>query len=175
MAAVTASGVVLFATPTLKIFLENSFSAQNFSGNQTIAGKSVLDWFALLDDNDILSSVKQWQFHPDPILAYLSKSLIHRKLFSVVLESKPVSKKWKAHMIRRITEEIICDPEMAEYLLMTGEITNSAYNRHNENIKILFKDGKVRDLGKASDINLLAFTKTVRKFFACYPKELDIN
>ncbi len=173
--SLTASGVPLFATPTLKIFLENSFSARNFSGNQTIAGKSVLDWFALLDDNDILSSVKQWQFHPDPVLAYLSKSLIHRKLFSVVLESKPVSKKWSEHMLRRITEAIISDPEMAEYLLMTGEITNSAYNRHNENIKILFKDGKVRDLGKASDINLLAFTKTVRKFFACYPKELDIN
>jgi hypothetical protein len=30
-------------------------------------------------------------------------------------------------------------------------------------------------MGEASDINLSAFTKTVRKFFACYPKELDIN
>jgi hypothetical protein len=58
---------------------------------------------------------------------------------------------------------------------MTGEITNSAYNRHTENIKILFKNGKVKDMGKASDINLSVLTKTVRKYFTCYPKELDIN
>jgi uncharacterized protein len=42
-------------------------------------------------------------------------------------------------------------------------------------LKILFKNGKVKDMGKASDINLSVLTKTVRKYFACYPKELDIN
>jgi len=78
-------------------------------------------------------------------------------------------------MLQHITGEITGDPELAKYFLMTGEITNNAYNRNTENIKILFKNGKVKDMEKASDINLAAFTKTVRKFFACYPKELDIN
>ena len=78
-------------------------------------------------------------------------------------------------MIQRITNEITGDPETARYFLMTGEITNNAYNRHTGNIQILSREGKVKDMGKASDINLTAFTKTVRKYFACYPKELDIN
>jgi hypothetical protein len=28
---------------------------------------------------------------------------------------------------------------------------------------------------QASDINLTALTKTVRKYYLCFPKELDIN
>ncbi|SHI33531.1 hypothetical protein SAMN05444280_101135 [Tangfeifania diversioriginum] len=170
-----SAGHQLFATPTLEVFLKNNFTSQNFWDNLNVEGKTVLEWFAQLDDNDIISSVKEWQFHSDPVLSSLSKSLIQRRLFKVKLKKKPVSKKWKEKMLQHITDEITGDPELAKYFLMTGEITNNAYNRNTENIKILFKNGKVKDMEKASDINLAAFTKTVRKFFACYPKELDIN
>jgi len=169
------SGKILFTTPTLDIFLKNNFTSENFWDNLNVQNRSVLEWFSMLDDNDILTSVKEWQYHNDPVLSSLAKSLIQRKLFKVSLNEKPVSKKWKEKMIQRITNEMNVNPELAEYFLMTGEITNNAYNRHTENIKILFKNGKVKDMGEASDINLSAFTKTVRKFFACYPKELDIN
>lgn len=169
------TGEKLFATPTLQVFLKNNFTSENFWNNLDVEGRTVLDWFSMLDDNDILTSVKEWQYCSDPVLSALSKSLIQRKLFKVTLNEKPVSKKWKEKMIQRIINEITGDPVQAEYFLMTGEITNKAYIQHTENIKILFKNGKVKDMGDASDINLSVFTKTVRKFFACYPKELDIN
>lgn len=171
----TQAGQNLFATPTLQVFLKNNFTSENFWNNLNVEGRTVLEWFAMLDDNDILTSVKEWQHCSDPVLSALAKSLIQRKLFKVTLNEKPVSKKWKEKMIQRITDEITGDVAQAEYFLMTGEIANNAYNRHTENIKILFKNGTVKDMGEASDINLSAFTKTVRKFFACYPKELDIN
>jgi len=170
-----AKGEYLFTTPTLKIFLDNSFSHDDFSQNISANGKNVLDWYAQLDDNDILSSVKEWQSHTDPVLSKLSQNLINRKLFRVKLTDKPVSKKRQEKILRQITREITRDAQLSPYLLMTGEITNSAYNRHTENIKILLKNGKVKDMGKASDINLSVLTKTVRKYFVCYPKELDIN
>jgi hypothetical protein len=66
------------------------------------------------------------------------------------------------------------DQELARYFLISGEITNHALNRHNENIHILIKNGIIKDIRKASDINLSALTKTVRKYFLCFPKELDI-
>ena len=59
--------------------------------------------------------------------------------------------------------------------MMTGEITNSAYNRHNENIMMLDKDKKLKDIRRASDIDLSVLTKIVRKYYLCYPKELVIN
>jgi HD superfamily phosphohydrolase len=170
-----ATGEALFTTPTLKIFLDNNFSHDDFSENISVKGKNVLDWYALLDDNDIISSVKEWQSHSDPVLSKLSKNLINRQLFRIKLTDRPVSKNWKKKMLRQITKQITHDAQLSTYLLITGEITNSAYNRHTENIKILFKNGKVKDIGKASDINLSVLTKTVRKYFTCYPKELDIN
>jgi HD superfamily phosphohydrolase len=170
-----ATGEALFTTPTLKIFLDNNFSHDDFSENISVKGKNVLDWYALLDDNDIISSVKEWQSHSDPVLSKLSQNLINRQLFRIKLTDRPVSKNWKEKMLRQITKQITHDAQLSTYLLITGEITNSAYNRHTENIKILFKNGKVKDIGKASDINLSVLTKTVRKYFTCYPKELDIN
>ncbi len=169
------SGTPVFTTPTLMIFLKNGFTRKDFSKNIKINNLNILDWYALLDDNDVLTSVKEWQIHPDPVLSKLAKNLINRKLFRIKLEEVPVSEKWKEKKLKQITKKITGDQNLSHYFLITGEITNSAYNQNTENIKILFKNGKVKDMGKASDINLSALTKTVRKYFACYPKELDIN
>ena len=170
-----ASGTEVPAPPTLQVFLRNNFNVENFKQNTIVSGKSVLDWFVLLDDNDILSAVKGWQFHTDDVLSYLSKSLIDRNLFRIQLEEKPVTETWKGKMTKQIKNKFGLNDEQAAYLLMTGEITNNAYNRNDENIYILYKNGNVKEIREASDINLSVLTKTVRKYFACYPKELDIN
>ena len=170
-----AEGKEVFTTPTLDIFFRNRFTEQDFAQNKIFGSKHVLEWYALLDDNDILTSVKEWQMHPDPVLSYLSKGLINRRLFRIKIKDVPPSAKWKDKMLSLITEKITKNRDLSPYYLMTGEITNSAYNQSTENIKILFKNGKVKEIGKASDINLSVLTKTVRKYFACYPKELDIN
>jgi uncharacterized protein len=170
-----AEGKEVFTTPTLGIFFRNRFTEEDFDQNLFIGSKHVLEWYALLDDNDILTSVKEWQMHPDPVLSYLSKGLINRRLFRIKIKDVPPSAKWRDKILNLITEKITHNLELAPYYLMTGEITNSAYNQSTENIKILFKNGKVKEIGKASDINLSVLTKTVRKYFACYPKELDIN
>lgn len=167
--------VNIFTTPTLRIFLKNNFTHDDFHKNITVEHQQVLRWYSLLDDNDILTSVKEWQLHPDPVLSRLAYNLINRKLFHIKLMDTPVSEKWKEKKLNEITRQITGDSSLSSYFLMTGEITNSAYNQNSENIKILFRNGKVKDMGKASDINLSVLTKTVRKYFACYPKELDIN
>ena len=170
----TAAGENIFAAPTLDIFLKNRFNYNDFKNNITVSGKNILDWYSLLDDSDILVSVKEWQNHPDLVLSYLAKSITNRKLFKIKIKSTPVSKAWEEKTLHKITETLTGDHKISSYFLMTGEITNKALNRNEENILILSKSGKVRDIRDASDINLSALTKTVRKYFACFPKELDI-
>jgi HD superfamily phosphohydrolase len=170
-----ALGTELFGSPTLLVFLKNKLTSEDFIDNIRVENQSILDWYALLDDNDILTSVKEWQMHADPVLSQLARCLINRKLFRIELGNVPVSAKWKEKKLKQITKKITGDPGISHYFLLTGEITNNAYNQNSENIKILFKNGKVKEMGKASDIKLSALTKTVRKYFACYPKELDIN
>ncbi|WP_346855229.1 HD domain-containing protein [uncultured Draconibacterium sp.] len=167
-------GETLFATPTLKVFLENNILPDSFRKNIEINGKEVLTWYTLLDDNDILISIKEWQDHPDTVLSTLAKSISNRKLPRTLLREKPLSAKAEEKYLTKITETIIPDPELAKYFLMTGVIANNAYDKSHENIYVLNKDGSIKEINDASDINLTALTKTVTKYFVCYPKELDI-
>lgn len=169
------NGVPIYSTPSLKIFLENNFSPDDFKKNKVVDGKTVLDWYSLLDDNDISISIKEWQSHPDLVLSSLAKSLNNRKLFKIQLQPTPVTKITEEKILEIITREITGDRALSKYFLMTGEITNNAYNKHNEKILVLDKTGKTKDMQQASDMNLNALTKTIRKYFLCYPKELDIN
>jgi HD superfamily phosphohydrolase len=168
-----ALGEKLYSTPTFKIFLENEVQPDHFKKNVEIDGKNMLTWYTLLDDNDILTSIKEWQNHADPALSYLAKSISNRKLPRTLLSDKPLSEKAKQKYVKKITANILPNEKMAEYLLMTGSITNSAYNKHNENIFVLHKDGTIKEINDASDINISTLSKTVTKYFVCYPKELD--
>lgn len=170
----TASGENIFTTPTLNIFLKNRFNYNDFKSNINISGKNILDWYSLLDDSDILASVKEWENHHDFVLSYLAKSITNRKLFKIKIKSAPVSKIWEEKILQKITKTLTYDHKLSSYFLITGKITNNALNRDGENILILSKNGKARDIRNASDINLSTLTKTVRKYFACFPKELDI-
>ena len=169
------AGEIVYTTPTLKVFLENNFTAADFKNNIIIEGKSILNWYALLDDNDISISIKEWQTNPDMTLSSLAGRLNNRKLFKIQLLSSPVSKTAEEKILKKITNEITNDISLSGYFLISGEITNNAYDKHNEKILVLDKTGKVKDMQQASDIDLTALTKTVRKYYLCFPKELDIN
>ncbi len=171
----TALGTPVFATPTLNIFLTQELTAKQFNKNEEIKGKSILNWYSLLDDNDILVSIKEWQNHSDFTLSYLAKKLINRELFKTTLQTKPTTKLLKEKIIGKITEQITENKHLSDYFLMTGEITNNAYNYRDESIKVLGKNGKLKEIGQASDINFAELGKTVRKYYLCFPKELDIK
>lgn len=168
-----ASGTELYASPTLKIFLDHPFQPEDFFHNREVNGKKVLSWYTLLDDSDILISVKEWQFQPDPVLSRLARCLTNRKLLRILLGEKSLSHKEEQKYLQLIREKIMPDEKLAKYFLMTGVITNSAYNKNDERIFVLNKDQTIKELNEASDINLSVLSKAVRKHFVCYPKELD--
>ncbi len=170
-----SNGEKLYSTPTLNIFLSNNFNSSDFRNKIEIEGKNILEWYSLLDDNDISISLKEWQSHTDLVLSLLAKSLNNRKLFKIQFQLSPVSETDKGKILDKITSEITNDRILSGYFLMTGELANNAYNRLNEKILVLDKSGKTKDMQQASDIDLSALTKTVRKYFLSYPKELDFN
>ena len=173
---IAMKGTELFATPVLKAFLTQKVTLEDFIHNRMIAGKPALSLFASLDDNDIFASIKEWQENPDQILSYLSKCLINRRLFKIKISNKPIPE----HKIIMLKEKIcqyfnVCDDEL-HYFLIIDTISNSAYNKvSSDKINVLFKNNKISDIADASDIKLAVFAETVRKYFICYPKELDIK
>ena len=170
------AGAEVFATPVLKVFLTKQISLNDFVQNRLIDGRKALDIFASLDDNDIFASVKEWQEHPDMVLSYLSKCIINRRLYKIKISKKPISDQKIVQLKSKICAHFnVCD-EQIRYFLIADTISNSAYNKASSNkINVLFKNNKTSDIADASDISLSVFSETVRKYFICYPKELDIK
>ncbi len=129
--------------------------------------------FCLLDDYDILSSIKLWCTHEDKILSTLSTRVINRQLLKTRLQMEPIDQKEKEAMQRKAAAWLSVSYEDAASLVFDGIAMNRMYNPGNEHIKILFKDGTVKDI---SDIEYglihKAIDSPVKKFYLCYPGEI---
>ncbi|MBZ9729216.1 HD domain-containing protein [Salegentibacter sp. JZCK2] len=157
-------GETLSASKALSYFLYNKIGPENFSSE-------TLSVFARLDDYDIISAMKEWQDHDDFVLSNLCNMIINRELLKVKIKKKKPSleKLEKRRMALQEKENI--SAEEAGYFVFSGEVTNTAYKSENNNINILHKNGKISDVAKASDqLNLKALSKTVVKYYMCYPK-----
>jgi HD superfamily phosphohydrolase len=160
-------GETLFATPALSYFLNHTVSKEQFQKNP-----EVLDCFALLDDVDIIASLKVWSSHPDKILSTLSKGIINRRLMKVEISKVPFSKERIASEEDKVKKMLNLTNHEATFFVFSDVLTNNAYNSEKENINLLFKSGQVVDLSEASDnLNISALAKPVNKYALFYPRE----
>lgn len=150
----------------LKYFMEHKVTLGNFSTHD-------LDTFAQLDDFDIISALKAWQFHEDFILSSLSKMIINRDLSKIKLNSEKFPVEVLQEMSSQFAKEHNITIQEAKYFIFKGKIKNQAYSKDAEPIRILKKDRTIEDVVEASDqLNLKALSKPVTKYFICYPKQL---
>jgi uncharacterized protein len=157
-------GKEVYSSPALQFFLHNDIRHDDFINNPT-----VLDFFASLDDYDIMSAVKVWQNSEDKVLSILSKSLINRKLFKIEVSKDPFSIDRVLIEKEIISKHLNLSKEEAEYFVYTGTLSNNAYNENKQKINILMKNGEVLDVSKISDNwNISALSKTVEKHSLCY-------
>ena len=157
-------GTELNVSKPLNYFLINDINASNFD-------EICLETFSRLDDYDIVSAMKSWQYHDDFVLRNLCDIIINRDLLRIKLKNKPISSSFLKTRKQALMEEYNISSEEASYFVFDGQITNQAYKKTREQIKILFKTGKVKDIIKASDqLNLKALSKPITKYYICYPK-----
>lgn len=129
-----------------------------------------LDLYALLDDNDIINALKTWMFHDDPVISFLSKSMLNRELPKIQIATEPFSKEtiqeYEQKALRKFN---ITKAEDLQYFVRTGALENKAYITEGGGINILGKDGNIRDVAEASDnYNLDALKSTVKKYYLTY-------
>lgn len=169
----TSQGELLFGPPQLQWLLNEDFLEENLKIDDY---KSILiKNFVALDDSDIVSSIKVWANHNDYILSSLSQSLINRKLFKIKISDRQFSKDKLTSLKEKLALHLPLSHNQLDYFVFQGNITNNAYEPESENIFILNNNKEKTDLSKASDIDLAALSKTVRKHFLCYPKELVVK
>jgi HD superfamily phosphohydrolase len=157
-------GETLNCSEALLYFLNSERGGAHFNNE-------VLAVFSKLDDYDVVSAMKEWQNHKDFVLSSLCGMIINRDLLKIKLKNKPIkASELIAHTEALIKEHNISKYE-ADYFVFQGEITNQAYQSKKQNINILLKSGKIKDIAKVSDqLNLKALSKPVTKYYMCYPK-----
>ncbi|OFY38679.1 MAG: phosphohydrolase [Bacteroidetes bacterium GWF2_40_14] len=161
----TENSVFLPGSPAINFFLKNNFCKGELD-NMEVLGK-----FTLLDDTDIMSAIKQWQFAHDKTLSMLCKMLTARVLPKIELSLVPFSE----DDIEKIKNNIIADKQNFDadinYFVQSGEVRNSGYDAQEEEIKILSKDGNVQNVYLISDmLSAKAFSQITKKYFLCTAK-----
>ncbi len=156
-------GQELTMSTALAFFVKNKISKDNFS-------QEVLEMFARLDDTDIISAMKEWQFHPDVVLSKLSKMLLNRDLPKIKVRLNDFEEQ-KIKRLQKLSLAKGIDEKDMKYFVFTGVMTNRAYNPEKEIIKILTKNGRVVELSKTSEaINLEPLSQITERYYICYPK-----
>jgi HD superfamily phosphohydrolase len=158
------NGVELFATPSLKLFLSQDFSMEDFVNN-----KDLLMHFSQIDDSDIISAIKVWQNSEDKILSLLSTNLIERKLNKTIISKDEFSPVLIKEIREKLTTQLEITEEELNYFFEKNKLVNSAYNEQFNQIKMVNRKGELIDLVKASDnYNISALSSPVEKYFLCY-------
>lgn len=159
-----AKGEELSASQSLLFFLKQE-GAIAFN-------REILEKFAQLDDVDILSALKSWQFHDDFVLSKMCQMLLNRKLLHIKIKKRPTDPEKMNGKLERIMQKHDLSLEEASNFVFEGEISNKAYSMEQQAIYILKKSGRITDVLKESDqLSLKALSKTVTKYYSCYPKE----
>ncbi len=160
----SAQGVNLPASNGLRFFLGNNINSDDFS-------EEVLDTFSKLDDYDIISAMKMWVGSDDFVLRNLSKMLLNRDLLKIKVKSQPFSTQKIMEKRKILIETFNISEEEASFFVFTGKLENQAYSMEKDTINLLKRNGKIIDVAKASDqLNLEALSKSVVKYYMCYPK-----
>lgn len=159
-----AQGTMLPASRPLLFFLNQ---------NEPISfDKDILETFAQLDDVDILGALKGWRSHEDFVLSKLCSMILDRRLLHIKIKKQPVEPQKMNEKLSGVVQKYDLTAEEAANFVFQGEISNKAYNQKQQAIYILKKNGRITDVLKESDqLSLKALSKTVTKYYSCYPKE----
>ena len=162
----TQKGIVLNCSESLLYFMNNKIELTTFDN-------ITLDWFANLDDFDIISALKSWINNDDFILSNLSKMIINRDLLKIKLNNEKFSKEELDTLQLTYSKENQISIQDSNYFIFKGKIKNQAYSVQAEPIRILKKDNSIEDVVEASDqLHLKSISKEVTKYYLCYPKQL---
>ena len=164
-AELSENGTRLTASPSLAYFLENKVSNKQFKEDA-----EVMKHFIQLDDNDVFSAIKSWQFTEDKVLALLSRHLVNRRLPKMLVSTKQFSEETLIEKEQAVAALFKLKTDEIKYFASMATIKNDAYKvEKSTSIKIKMKSGEVLDVTDASDnYNLKSLNQTVKKYYLSF-------
>ena len=168
-----STGHEINAPQNIHFFLSHNIKREDMlsNNNDDEHKQKILHYFSLLDDDEIMTAIKNWRENTDNVLAILSDKLINRKLFKIHVQDAPFDETYIYKMRRAVASYYNLNNTEASNFVFTDCITNNAYSIKDDKINILYKNREIIDIAYASDMsNVSALAKTVKKYFLCYPE-----
>lgn len=157
------NGCKLSGSPALIYFLSERQSV-DFTDKD-------LMMFTRLDDSDIMSAVKQWQFSNDKILENLCKMLTSRRLPKITLSREPFLPEVIEQERMDACSRWQCEMDEVGYYVQSSAVANKGYDSDNEEIRIYSKSGTSDNIFDISDmLSAKAFSQITKKYFLCTAK-----
>ncbi|MCB0659120.1 MAG: HD domain-containing protein [Saprospiraceae bacterium] len=123
--------------------------------------------FIAFDDYDIVGLLKRsLRLSANPLLTFLSTSLLERNLFKVITSFDPLNQDMLASLRERIVQHF--GDEAFSKLLIVGSETNTSYREGVEEIYILKKTGEIEPFSRMAGFN--HSQQELTKYFVCHPR-----
>lgn len=160
------AGIEIQATKALEHFLHRNFNNE-FSTND-------LEIFSALDDNDVMFSLKNWQFHEDKILSLLAKSVVQRKLPRAEIRNSAANQAEYLDKKQFVENEI--GKGASAYFVHQSALQIVPYDYNLHPILLLEKNNQCIDIG-ASEKQILTrqLFETTTKYHFCYLDEQKLR
>lgn len=161
------NGEKLFASPSLSYFLSQESVLADFENNG-----DALYHFVNLDDNDIWSALKVWTTHSDTVLSVLSDGMVNRKLFKIEITEEKSGEEKLSGYIASYMKKFGLTAHESSYFISSDILTTDMYDEEDDSIDIIYKNGEVKDISKASDmLNIELLSKKVKKYYFAYLRD----
>lgn len=162
------NGVKVPCSDNLLYFLENDINLKS-----VLANNGIFERIMQLDDGDVDSAIKLWQYHSDAILKQLAEGILNRKLHKVNVLKQPVSEEQWQDIVSQSAKHFKLKKEDAQDLIIHEMMANQAYSKGHGQLKLLRKNNSVSPLEELADnLNLPVLSMPVKKFFVAYPYQL---
>lgn len=149
----------------LRFFLSNSIGEDQLRNDER-----VLPLFCELDDDDVNVALKAWARSDDPVLAFLARSLVERKLFHIEMSREPVPPDKVEAQMRIASQKLAIPVHKADFVVRTGQVSSKTYKIGIDRINIIFRDHTVKDVSEASDMMRLETLGVAdRRNYVSYP------
>ncbi len=166
---VRAGKKIQMTSPALEWFLIESPSATKG------LSEAVINRYLMLDDHDILMSIKYWCDEKDAILSDLCKRFLERRFFrTTFLKQDLTEAQWE--QAQADTQAVTGGKtSVIGYYLFQDNLVNEAYRYENDSIFVFDPPDTVVEFSKAADTrSIQALTQSVRKPYVVHLKEVKV-
>ncbi len=164
----TQKGIKIFTTPAFEKFL-----FENEKINETFFIKhNLLKAFAIIDDYDILTCIKNWMHEDDKVLKILSKTIINRKLFKIQSVNREELYEKLSIIRKKASKKLKIFDNNLDYLVFPIKIKNEIYNFKENEIKFLDKANtliRLSEIKKEFSVN--TENSNIIKHYICCPED----